>query len=102
VRTVPQAQVTIILRVLERRVVYRGRGQHRKRLVQTVALYTVRDQGTANGKGRVTRSLKITYQPRKPVQALLAASARIGQRTATRTTHVMIRPQQHQRKSHQR
>jgi hypothetical protein len=102
VRTVPQAQVTIILRVLERRVVYRGRGQHRTRLVQMVALYTVRVQGTANGKGRFTRSLKITYQPRKPVQALLAASARMGHRTITRTTHVTIQPQRHQRKTHQR
>jgi hypothetical protein len=84
------------------RVVYRGRGQHRKRLVQAVALYTVRVQGTANSRGRFTRSLKITYQPRKRVQALLAASARIGRRTATRTTHVTIRPQRHQRKTHQR
>jgi hypothetical protein len=59
-------------------LVFRGRGQQRKRLVQMVALYTVQVQGTANGKGRFTRSLKITYQPRKPVQALLAASCAHG------------------------
>jgi hypothetical protein len=98
VRTVPQAHVTIILRVLARRVVYRGSGQQRRRLVKLVALYTVQVQGTANSKGRFTRSLKITYQPRKPVQALLAASARMGRRTATRTTHVTILPQRHQQK----
>ena len=101
VRTVPQAHVTLILRVLERRVVYRGSGQQRKRLVKLVVLYTVQVQGTANSRGRFTRSLKITYQPRKRVHALLAASARMGRRTATRTTHVTILPQRHQQKKHQ-
>jgi hypothetical protein len=101
VRTVPQAQVTIILRVLERRVGYRGWGQQRKRLVQLVALYTVQAQGTANSRGWFTGSLKITYQPRKPVHALLAASARMGGRTITRTTQMTILPQRQQRKNHQ-
>jgi hypothetical protein len=102
VRTVPQAQVTVILRVLERRVVYQGRGQQRKRLVQPVALYTVQVQGTANSRGRFTRSLKITYRPRKPIHALLAASARMERRAATRTMQMTILPQRHQQKMLQR
>jgi hypothetical protein len=102
VRTVSRARVTLTLRVLERRVVFRGKGKQRKRLVQQVSLYTVQAQGTANGKGRFTRALKITYQPRKPVQALLAASARMGRRIATRTTQVTILPHRHQQTTHQR
>jgi hypothetical protein len=101
VRTVPQARVTFTLRVLERRVVFRGKGKQRTRLVQQVALYAVQVQGTANGKGRFTRALKITYQPRTPVQALLAASARMGRRTATHTTQVTILPRRHQQTTHQ-
>ena len=83
------------LDVLTTKVVSRGKGPDHVRRVHTVVLYRVVRRSMANARGRATGSLHITYQPAKPVRALLVVTAHAGHRTATRSLWVMIRPVRH-------
>lgn len=96
IQTTPHARTSATLRVLAQRVVHRP-GKHRKRRAQRVAFYSLRIQGTADGKGQFTRRLTITYKPRKAVLALLTVSVRVGHAVVTRTTGVTLMPQPDQR-----
>lgn len=92
VRTVPHARVDGTLRVETTRVMLTGKGKHRHRVVRTVVLYQPKLQGMADGQGRLTAHLRVTYKPVRSVQALLAIAVRVAHDALTKKVPVMILP----------
>jgi len=82
------------------RVTLTGKGKHRHRVAQTVVLYEPKVQGMADGQGRFTVRLRVTYKPVRSVQALLAITVRVAHNALTKKIPVMILPQRPHRRAH--
>jgi hypothetical protein len=86
------ARHTMSLKLLTQRVVFRGSGKHRQRIVQVVVKVLATWQGAANRAGTLVARLHVAYKPAKPVRALLTITARRACGAATRTAWVTLLP----------
>jgi hypothetical protein len=98
-RTVPHGQVTVALQVATSHAQVTGRGKHRKRVVRVVVLYSADTGGIADGRGRFTGRLRLSYRARTPMQAGLLATVRSGSATATRRLQMTLLPAHYPRPS---
>jgi hypothetical protein len=98
IHTVPHARVSVGVQIVAQKVVVTGQGRHRTRVTHTVVLYQARLQGTANGRGQFSGTVRITYRPAKSVPARLTVTVRMAQRMASRTVGVTILPGHHGRR----
>ena len=71
-----RAHVIALLHVLTSQKVVRGRRTRRTPVKKAVVLYQVALHGMADGHGRLTGRVRITYQPARPAQADLLVTAR--------------------------
>ena len=91
ITTAPGARGKVTLQVTTTTLVWKGKGKHRKRVKQSVVLYTATRQGTADTHGRLKSSLRVAYQPSDAVRAGLsvttqAACGRAGPKLHTQVT----------------
>jgi hypothetical protein len=97
--TLPHTRVSVTLQIMARKAVPTGKGTQRTRVTHLIVLYQVRLQGTANGRGQFSGSVRITYRPDKAVPARLTVTVRLAQRLASRTVGVRILPWRHARRT---
>jgi hypothetical protein len=90
VRTAARAHVMALLQVLTSQEVMRGTGRRGTRVRKVVVLYQVALHGTADGHGRFTGHVRITYQPDRPAQAGLLVTARARAGAASANVRVTI------------
>jgi NAD(P)-dependent dehydrogenase (short-subunit alcohol dehydrogenase family) len=80
-----------LLRVLTSQKVVRGTGRRRTRVRKVVVLYQVALNGMADGHGRCTGRVRLTYKPSTPAQAgLLLMTARALASAASANVRVTI------------
>jgi len=90
VRTAVRAHVMVLLQVLTSQVVVRGTGKHRMHGRKVVVLYQIGLHGMADGRGRFTGHMRITYTPARPAQAGLVVLSRARAGAATANVRVTI------------
>ena len=90
VRTAARAHVMALLQVLTSQEVVRGTGRHGTRVRMVVVLYQVALHGTADGRGRFTGHVRITYKPARLAQAGLLVTARARAGAASANVRVTI------------
>jgi hypothetical protein len=90
--TTSYARLTVSLKMLTQRVVVRGRGRHRKRIVHVIVQMLATGQGSANHAGTLVARLRLGYKPVRSLRALLTVTAHQACGAATRTAWVTLLP----------
>lgn len=90
VATEPKASITIRIEIVTSEVRVSGVGPRRKRTVRTVVLSRLVIRGAADRKGHFVRTLHITYKLPTAAIATFTLTARLGKRTAVRSTRCTI------------
>lgn len=92
ITTAALAHGTLTLQVTTTKTIVKGKGAQRKHVKETVVLYRVSRQGTANSQGRITDAIHLTYQPDAPVHAALWVKTTTACSSATRHGTLTITP----------
>jgi hypothetical protein len=98
IHTLPHARVFITIQVMTRKAALAGKGKYRTRVTHLIVLYQATFQGTANGRGQFSGTVRISYRPAKPVPARLTVTVLLAQRIVSRTVGVTILPRRHSRR----
>ena len=79
-----------LLQVITSQKVVRGTGRRRTRVRKVVVLYQIGLHGMADGRGRFTGYVRITYTPARPAQAGLVVLSRARAGAASTNVRVTI------------
>jgi hypothetical protein len=92
VHTAPHARVRATIQVVMKKRIFMRAWGRRRRATRSIAVYQIVRQGTADGRGRFSRGVRITYKPIRPVLGHVTVTVHAGTASTMRRAQFVIWP----------